>query len=106
MKAASISALQKNRLIKDMCILLGNFSESCVLRQRCPGRRSRGCARRGDRIRVTKIPSDTLAAANVLEHAESRACLAPDYLIRKIVWRQIRSPFFLPPCAGRGKWRG
>lgn len=103
MKVASIRALQKNRLTKDMCVLLGNFSESCVLRQRRPRRRSWGCTRRGHRIRATKIPSDTLAAANVLEHAESRACLAPDYLIREIVWREIRSRFFLPPRAGRGK---
>lgn len=86
-----------------MCILLDNFSESCVLRQRCSGRRSRGCTRRRHRIRVTKIPSDTLATANVLEHAESRACLAPDYLIREIAWREIRSRFPLPPAQEEGK---
>lgn len=65
-----------------------------MLRQRCPGRRSWGCTRRGHRIRATKISSDTLATANILEHAESRACLASDYLIREIVWREIRSRIF------------
>lgn len=86
-----------------MCNLLGNFSEPRVLRQRRPGRRSRGRTSRGHRIRVAKIPSDALATANVLEHAESRACLAPDYLIREMIWREIRSRF--PPSPRRGKPR-
>lgn len=102
MKIASIRVLQKKIFTKDTCILLDNFPESCVLRQRCLGRRSWGCTRRGYRIRATKIPSNTLAAANILEHVESRACLASDYLIREIVWREIRSRFS-HPRAGRGR---
>lgn len=102
MKIASICALRKKRFTKNTCILLDNFPESCVLRQRCPGRRSWGCTRRGHRIRASKISSDTLATANILEHAEPRACLASDYLIREIVWREIQSRFS-HPRAGRAK---
>lgn len=75
------------------------FSESRMLRQRCPGGRSRGGACRGHRVRVAEVPSDTLVPADVLEHAESRACLASDYLIRVAK----ESGIYLPPAQGEGK---
>lgn len=71
-----------------MCVLLADFSESRMLRQRRPGGRSRGRTRRGHRVRAAEIPSDTLAPTDVFERAEPRACLAPDYLIREIIWRE------------------
>jgi len=76
---------QKNRDTKDAYVLFADFSESRMLRQRRPGGRSRGCTCRGHRVRAAEVPSDTLTLADVLERAESRACLAPDYLIREIV---------------------
>jgi hypothetical protein len=52
-----------------------------MLRQRRPGGRSGGSSRRGDRVRAAEVPSDTFTVADILEYAEPRACLAPNYLI-------------------------
>jgi hypothetical protein len=77
-------------------VSLADFSESRMLRQRRPGGRSRGRTCRGHRVRAAEVPPDTLAPADVLEHAEPRACLAPDYLIREIAWRKSPESVSLP----------
>jgi len=78
-----------------------DFSESRMLRERCPGGRSRGCTCRCHCDRAAEVPSDTLAPADVLEHAEPRACLAPDYLIHEIVWWKCPGSSFLPRRRGK-----
>jgi len=87
---------QKNRVTKNAYVLLADFSESRMLRQRRSGGRSRGCTCRGHRSRATEVPSDTLTLANIFERAESRACLAPDYIIREIVWLESPESVSLP----------
>jgi len=65
-----------------------------VLRQRCPGGRSGGSSRRGDRVRAAEVPPDAFAVADVLECAEPRACLASNYLIRGVTRGEVvQSPF-------------
>jgi len=65
-----------------------------VLCQRRPGGRSGGSSRCRDRVRVAEVPPDAFAAADVLECAEPRACLAPNYLIREVTRGEgVQSPF-------------
>lgn len=89
--------------IKDICVHLSDFLEPCMLRQRCPGRRSWGRTCRGHRIGVAEVLPDTLTPADVLERADPRACLAPDYLIREIAQRKFGVHFFVHTCARRGR---
>lgn len=81
---------------KGAYVLLVDFSESRMLRQWRPGGRSRGRTCRGHRVRTAEVPPDTLAPADVLERAESRVCLAPDYLICEIAWRESPKSVSLP----------